>query len=56
MCLFLLRVYVKKERASIIYLNRGYTPRPNAKLVKMLYKHAVELKGKRRIKVVRDGV
>ncbi len=48
---------LREEGASFHYIpDIDYIPRPDVELAEILYKHAVELKRRRRIKVVKGGV
>ena len=48
---------LREEGASFHYIpDKDYVPRPDVELAEILYKYAVELKGKRRIKVVKGGI
>ncbi|GBF09065.1 hypothetical protein apy_07900 [Aeropyrum pernix] len=48
---------VREEGTSFHYIpTNSYVPKPDNKLVETLYTHAIELKGRRRIKVVKGGI
>ena len=48
---------LREEGTSFHYVpDASYVPRPDSGLVEALYKHAVKLKRKRRIKVVKGGI
>ncbi len=48
---------IREEGASFHYMPANtYVPKPDRELVETLYEYAIELKGRRRIKVVKGGV